>query len=353
MLKKVVILGTIILIVSLGHLSITRVLMAHEYIFYNDQCASVIIPIDGSILYVGGSGPENYSRIQDAINDATDGDTVFVYNDSSPYYENIIINKSISVIGENQESTIIDGNGQGDVVKIAADNIIIKNFTIQNSGVHGYVTAGILCESAYVVIDNNTVINNDNGIFSVSSSFNCSILRNKIEYNFEGIYLISDCNVIKENLITNNSWDGIGLQFSNYNIISKNVIIKNKANGIYLHSRSNNNFISNNNILNNDCGIFLFWNCSYNNISNNFINNSIKFDGIIISISSENIIYSNTIVNNSIEGITIHRSINNKIILNNFNKNKIGIILKNSTMNEIFNNNFQSNTINPPSALRS
>lgn len=46
----------------------------------------------GNKLYVGGTA-NNYTRIQDAINAANDGDTIFVYDDSSPYYENLIINK--------------------------------------------------------------------------------------------------------------------------------------------------------------------------------------------------------------------------------------------------------------------
>ncbi|MGF3554110.1 MAG: hypothetical protein ACQXXF_02395, partial [Thermoplasmatota archaeon] len=53
----------------------------------------------GNWLYVGGSGPKNYTKIQDAIDKATDGDTVFVYDDSSPYKENVIIYKSIKLIG--------------------------------------------------------------------------------------------------------------------------------------------------------------------------------------------------------------------------------------------------------------
>ncbi|MCD6481001.1 MAG: hypothetical protein J7L31_01850, partial [Thermoplasmata archaeon] len=61
----------------------------------------------GNILYVGGSGPENYSKIQNAIDNASDGDTVFVYDDSSPYYENIVINKSINLVGENKDTTVI------------------------------------------------------------------------------------------------------------------------------------------------------------------------------------------------------------------------------------------------------
>ena len=50
----------------------------------------------GNWLYVGGSGPGNYTTIQSAINDANPGDTVFVYNDSSPYSEAVEVNRSIS-----------------------------------------------------------------------------------------------------------------------------------------------------------------------------------------------------------------------------------------------------------------
>jgi len=54
----------------------------------------------GDWLYVGGSGLGNYSKIQDAIDNASDEDTVFVYDDSSPYYENLEIDKSIKLLGE-------------------------------------------------------------------------------------------------------------------------------------------------------------------------------------------------------------------------------------------------------------
>ena len=57
-------------------------------------------------LYVGGSGPNNYTKIQDAINDANIGYTIFVYRGT--YYENLIVNKSITLQGENKEITIIN-----------------------------------------------------------------------------------------------------------------------------------------------------------------------------------------------------------------------------------------------------
>ena len=51
-------------------------------------------------MYVGGSGPNNYTTIQSAIDDAVDGDTVFVYDDSSPYREHLLIETSINLLGE-------------------------------------------------------------------------------------------------------------------------------------------------------------------------------------------------------------------------------------------------------------
>ncbi len=55
----------------------------------------------GITLYVGGTGAGNYSTIQSAIDAASSGDTVFVYN--GIYYENVVLNKDdINLIGENK-----------------------------------------------------------------------------------------------------------------------------------------------------------------------------------------------------------------------------------------------------------
>ena len=81
----------------------------------------------GDTLYVGGSGPNNYTKIQDAINDSSDGDTVIVYNGT--YYENVVVDKSISLIGEDRDTTIIDGNESGNVIEISANHVNILCFT--------------------------------------------------------------------------------------------------------------------------------------------------------------------------------------------------------------------------------
>jgi len=88
--------------------------------------------LDGNTLYVGGSGPGNYTKIQDAINDSSDGDMVFVFNGT--YVENLVVDKSIDLIGEDKNSTVIDGSGVGDVVYISADEVNVTGFAVQNSG---------------------------------------------------------------------------------------------------------------------------------------------------------------------------------------------------------------------------
>jgi len=188
-----------------------------------------VLTLLGKTLYVGGTGPGNYSKIQDAINDASDGDTVFVYNDSSPYYEyKIVISKSINLIGEDKNTTIIDGGGIGDsVLKFYADWINISGFAIQNSTGSFLEDAGIEIHSNYSTISGNIIINNINGII-IHSSNN---------------------NTFSDNTITNNEFCGIYLQNSSDNTITGNTFISNIRVGLYL-SNSNRNTITNNSFFN-------------------------------------------------------------------------------------------------------
>ena len=119
---------------------------------------------NNNILYVGGLEPGNYSSIQEAIDNASDGDTIFVYDDSSPYYEKLEISwKSINLIGENKDTTIIDGMEKSNVIYVNSDNIRISGFTIRNSSKSGAnYCAGIFVyvNSDYVEIIDNNFYNN-------------------------------------------------------------------------------------------------------------------------------------------------------------------------------------------------
>lgn len=243
----------------------------------SENCLGINKEVNRSTLYVGGWGPGNYTSIQEAIDNASDGDTIFVYDYSSPYYENIVVDKSLKLVGENMETTTIDGNDNNHVIHIIADNVIVTGFTIQHCG-SGYVDAGVFISSNYNIISNNIFSNNVYGIrLGNDCSFN-QIVRNRINNNSIGLGLCrSSYNDIQINEIWNNS-GGIHISSSCLNNISGNNIIQN-VNGIVVSNGSKANIISGNTIINNSMfGIFIVsvGSCSEGNIMyhNNFINNA-------------------------------------------------------------------------------
>ncbi len=266
---------------------------------------NVRISSNGNILYVGGSGMNNYTKIQDAINNATDGDTIFVYDDSSPYYENIVIYKSINLIGENKNTTVIDGSKRGDVVNIIANKVNVSGFEIKNSGIE-WGDIGIEINSDCVVVFGNIITNNGYGIGLFHSSNNT----------------ISQCN------ISDNRWIGVSLEDSFNNYISENIISSNNAEGWAIIVSGIGLDHSSGNVI---CG---------NTVSDN------KWKGIWLKESSDNIISGNIIVDNDEIGIYIFESSGNTISGNSIlDHTESGITIDNSWFNVIKNNNFVSNRI--------
>ncbi len=245
-----------------------------RHVFQDNKTSFMGFNPSGNILYVGGTGGGNYTSIQDAIDNASDGDTVFVYAYSSIYYENIFVYKSINLIGEDRNTTVIDGDSKGDVVFISADWVNISEFTIQNSGSICY-NAGIHIASDYINVSGNIItINTDIGVW-LDSSNNNFITGNFINSNgLDGIRLdFSNSNIISDNSIKSNSLNGMVLYESNNNVILDNIISFNNEKGIIICNPSNNNIIYDNIILsNNKVGVYT--NSSNNYIyHNNFINN--------------------------------------------------------------------------------
>ncbi|MBN1860661.1 MAG: right-handed parallel beta-helix repeat-containing protein [Candidatus Thermoplasmatota archaeon] len=248
-------------------------------------------------LYVGGSGPGNYTRIQDAINDVSDGDTVFVF--SGNYYEHIIVSNSINLIGENQESTVIDGNHTGNVMKIFANRVTLTGFTIQNSGDFMYNDVGLDIYS-----NNNTII---------------------------------DC-------VVRNNVHGLGLSYAHGNLISENYVHHNRD-GILIGGFSSWNQITNNTIINNDCdGIYIGGNdiISYNHhetIADNVVTRN-SF-GIDTAGLTDSLITRNTVSDNNYNGMDLDDTVNCVISWNLIRDHgKWGILSEFSS-----NNTFQHNTL--------
>ncbi len=74
--------------------------------------------------------PDDHSKIDYAIGNATDGDTIYVR--SGTYYENIEIDKQLSLEGEDPSTTIIFGDGANIVVDIEYDGVFFSGFTVKN-----------------------------------------------------------------------------------------------------------------------------------------------------------------------------------------------------------------------------
>jgi parallel beta-helix repeat protein len=94
-------------------------------------CVAVTAVTNAETHYVYPS-----ESIQAAVDAASSGDTIFVYNGT--YFENIVVDKSLILMGENRNITIINGDGSGDVVSINAGDCVISEFTVKNgsNGIH-------------------------------------------------------------------------------------------------------------------------------------------------------------------------------------------------------------------------
>lgn len=333
--KKGIILTIIILFIAVGIIPFGSGMVVERFSMQT---------FDDNILYVGGTGSGNYSRIQDAIDNALDGCTIFVYDDSSPYYENVVVHKSINLIGENRDTTIIDGEKRGDVVQVSADMINISGFTIQNCKDNWQYAGLKIYNSNYTSIFENIIRNNlGQGIYvqGSDSTYN-TIVENTIKNNNYGIYMMqSSDNFISGNTITNNE-NGIYMVKASNNVISENNFV-NKWTGLQLE-KSYSNTISENTIMNNGDGIYLS-NSSNNIISeNNIIDN--KWFGIWFSDSSNNIIDTNIISNNDDIGIYLDGSSDNNLTKNTITNNDDGIYLEYSSDNTVCNNNLRNDKLN-------
>ena len=230
------------------------------------------------ISLLGGDEEEEYivTNIQKAIDHAKPGDTIKV--PIGTYYENIIIDKPIKLIGEHTRLTVINGNNSGSVITIYANGVTIKGFTIVNSGNHPNA-CGVFVNSNNNVIQGNDIINNDFGV-GLWEAENNKILDNRIsDSNWSGIHLASssnsnnikgntvignmsdendddyciDLNGASDNILQENSvsfcYNGISLTNSGENTLSEN-IIENNTNGLGI-TESNDNQIFKNNFINN------------------------------------------------------------------------------------------------------
>ena len=200
--------------------------------------------------------PDDFQKIQDAINSVNAGGTVFVR--SGIYYESIVLNKSVSLLGEGQSSTFIDARRSSHVITLLVGNCVISGFTIRNGGMIVPSNYGINVFN----VDNNTICNN-----SITGNFVGIMLGNEqrgsrdniigynnVTGNRYGIFLShSDGNEIYGNVFSQSVWNGIELDWSKENLIYNNTVSYSGAFGfeIPVETPGEHNILYHNNLINN------------------------------------------------------------------------------------------------------
>lgn len=200
-----------------------------------------------------------YSSIQTAIDASSPGDTVEVQ--SGTYYEEVVVDKTLKLQGENRDTTIIYGNN-GAIVQVEANNSVVSGFNLQNGGY------GVAIDGTHY--NNMITDNNASGMFGASVCLAFGSHHNIISNNIlnsnvhDGIFFVysSNYNTISGNTVNGNGYYGLLIQQSHNNTIKDNNITSNNIHGIYMHEGSSNNIVYNNNLINNvnavDSG-FNFW----------------------------------------------------------------------------------------------
>ncbi|HEC88200.1 MAG TPA: hypothetical protein ENI52_02670 [Thermoplasmata archaeon] len=243
----------------------------------------ISVGINNTTLYVGGSGANNYSKIQDAIDDASDGDTIIVY--FGIYKENLNIDKSLTIIGINKP--LIDGHIS------VSKNIKFKNFKLKRMHIN----------SSLNILENLLPLNNETFfiIYFINSSYNeiynCTVCdKQEDDKYYWGMYFENSLNNelynVSGNFVIQHS--SINIEYSKINCLSS---IDSYVNITYCKTHSISayySFFHMQNIFHNDRKIFLR-SCEVK-ITNSSI---IESEGIYIHDTSC-FIYRSNIINNTV-----------------------------------------------------
>jgi nitrous oxidase accessory protein len=239
--------------------------------------------------------PDDYESIQEAIDNTGEGDTVLVK--SGTYYnQTISINKSLSLIGEDSQNTILKSRPETtsfmipnitSVVEVKADNIRISGFTID------HYDRGISGSGNYTqIIGNIFTANWDHTSINVLGSY-LEITNNSIYggRSNTGIHIGGSYNTVTDNKIVGTS-AGIRL-WGNSGTVSGNELID-SDHGIYVSG--NLHAITQNNIIGGEIGLALI--CSGCVISENNITEQTERAIWVDNTAKDNVVRGNLLAPN-------------------------------------------------------
>jgi len=317
--------------------SITKTITVEQRIIYVDDD------------FVDDPSHHKWDTLTDGMDDALDGDLIYVYNGTYNYVGGhaLEIDKAVEIVGENRDSVLLTGTGNHPIA-VFSDGASLKNVTFSRASGPGSPTYAIEIHSSNVIIEYCNFTDLDDGILLASDSLNAIIRYNNF-WNLNG-KAIELSNTDDHYIYNNSLWDcdyGIWIQNSYNNFVYNNTLQDGDQHGIYLYSNAHNNFIYTNTVENFTQGIYLYSSVDSNNINNNTVidcNYGIRFYG-----ATSNIITYNNISDNSQYGIKFDdgsASAYNTITYNDINDNgQYGIYIPYKKHKENDDNTFHHNNL--------
>ncbi len=325
-----------------------------------------------AIIYVDDDNPDpnwydqtHVRTIQEGIDNASEGDTVFVYSGLYSGRVSIKVNKTVTILGEEKETTIIDRG-----VSISASQVVISNFTIKYLSIksvhsnlynvhnvtisNNVITDSISLKNVdYSQIIQNTISSNSFGRIHLSSYSTYNTISKNTISDWQCIYieLYSDYNTISDNILHSTHKPAIEIRSAGGMKITNNIIESDTEQGIYLAGSGANEIINNTIIcLGEDDevseGIYGST-CPFNTIQQNNITGANHGIGIHLRHGEDMIIDKNAI-NDFTVGIKVNWDGRRNILSRNTitpSENGIGISLWNSARDNVITENILSNNL--------
>lgn len=265
------------------------------------------------------------TSLKTAVALATDGDTILLHK--GVYREgNIIINKSIRLIGVNEP--VLDGENKYEILTVSGERILIKGIRFRNSGyssMNDYASISLI-DSRNCIIENNFIEDSYFGIHVANSSHSL-VSGNTIKGDAKteqtsgnAIHLWKCNNMVVENNDVQGHRDGIYFEFVTHSYIYQNHSHKNIRYGLHFMFSNNDTYME-----------------------NTFYENGA---GVAVMYSNHVIMHGNTFQHNwgpNAYGLLLKEISDAAIIDNDFDRNTVGILMEGTNRMEIHSNDFKNN----------
>jgi predicted outer membrane repeat protein len=150
-----------------------------------------------------------YPAVQTAVNDPI---CATIQVAAGIYYELVTINRSVTIRGEGQENTVVDGAGRGPVFTIDSGTVTLANVTIRN-GVRKALVGGGIYNAGRLTVQNSTLSDNSaiedqgGGIYNVFATL---IVQNSTFYNNSafaggGIFNVGGAVTVQNSIFSGNN----------------------------------------------------------------------------------------------------------------------------------------------------